>query len=89
MGVLFFVALVVMFLELERHGLVRTLLAVGAAVLALTAIACSGKVAPGRLLVAYWLPAILALLSAIILLRAKRMADEVDRQGTPPGHRRQ
>jgi|GEM_PF-2726882 len=76
-GVVFFIALVAMFLELERNGLVRALLAIGAGVLAVTAIAYSGKVAAGRLLVAYWVPAILALVSAIVLLRGKRAADEV------------
>lgn len=86
-GVVFFIALVAMFLELERNGLVRALLVIGAAVLAVTAIAYSGQVAAGRLLVAYWIPAILALVSAMVLLRGKRAADEVG-GANASGHQR-
>lgn len=84
-GVIFFIALVAMFLELERHGLVRALLAIGAAILAVAALAYSGRAAPERLLIAYWIPAILALISAIVLVRGKRAADEVGGPSAPSG----
>jgi len=67
----FFIALIAMFLERERHGLVRALLSVGTVVLAIAAWIYAGRVPIGTLTVAYWIPAVLGAASAIIIARAK------------------
>jgi len=68
----FFVALIAMFLERERHGLVRALLSMGTVVLVVAAWAYAGRVSTGALIVAYWIPAVLGAASAIVIARAKR-----------------
>jgi hypothetical protein len=75
-GAGFFIALIAQFLERDnRHGLVRALLAGGAAVLAVTGVAYAGDVEAGRILLFYWAPAILAIMGAILLQRAHRQVE--------------
>lgn len=68
----FLVALIAMFLELERHGPVRALLSIGTAVLAVAAIAYAGRVPTAELILAYWIPAVLGAAAAIVIARVKR-----------------
>jgi peptidoglycan/LPS O-acetylase OafA/YrhL len=74
----FFVALVAQFLEHDnRHGIVRALLAGGAVILAIAGIVFAGEVPTGRLLLFYWVPAILAMLAATLLQKAHHRVDEM------------
>ena len=66
-SVLLVVAQVVMLTRRERHGEGRVLLAVGAALLALSAAYFTPHVDAGRVLAAYWLPSLLSLSGAIAL----------------------
>ena len=67
-GALFFVALIAMFTERERHGFARILLATGSAVLAVSGFYFMREVSAARLAVCYWLPAILAISGALALV---------------------
>ena len=71
-AVLLMVALIAMFLERERHGLVRALLGVGTFALVATGLAYADRAPPGALLVAYWIPAALVLAALWVIVRAKR-----------------
>jgi hypothetical protein len=71
-----FVALVAMFLERERRGVVRGLLLASAIALAICAMAYAGSVSARRLLAFYWAPAILSLLAAMVLVWGKRAAQQ-------------
>lgn len=77
-GALFLIALIDMFLERDRHGLARGLLAMGAAFLAVVAAWFNRNVDAGKLWVAYWIPALLAVSAALILTWGKRAAREVE-----------
>ena len=71
-SVLLVTALIAMFLERERHGPVRALLGVGAFVLVATGLAYADRAPSGALILAYWIPAALVLLSLLVIVRAKR-----------------
>jgi hypothetical protein len=77
-AVLFFIAMVAMFVERERHGIARALFGGGALILAIAAIVFMGEAPPGRLVAFYWLPAILAVGSGLALTRSKREVDHVE-----------
>jgi hypothetical protein len=77
-GAVFFVALVGMFLERKRHGMARALLAFGSVVLAIGGIVFAGVAPAGRLLVAYWAPAILGIIAATVLVKARREVRQRD-----------
>jgi hypothetical protein len=71
-SVLFVIALIAMFLERERHGLVRALLGLGAGVLIAGGLSYANRAPPGTLITAYWVPAALVLFSLFAIGRAKR-----------------
>lgn len=73
-AVAFIVALFAMFAEIERFGMVRMILIVGAVTLALTGALFANDVTASRILLTYWLPALLALGGAITLVRSHRLA---------------
>ena len=72
----FFVAMVAMWLERERHGVARVLCAIGAIALGVGGLALAGAVPPMRLLLFYWLPALCGMGAAVALTRAKRQVKE-------------
>jgi hypothetical protein len=75
---IFLIALIAMFLERERHGLARGLLALGSAFLAVVAAWFTGQIAPEKLFLAYYVPALLGITATLILTWGKRTAREVD-----------
>ena len=77
-AVAFLIALIAMFLERERHGLVRALLILSTAILFIAGIAYEGRAPTGTLIFAYWLPAILGVASLIAIARAKRTAQAAE-----------
>jgi hypothetical protein len=71
MGVVFFIAQLAQFLERDnRHGLVRALLVVASAVLAISGVVFARQAPPGAVLLGYWTPAVLGLLAAMALQKA-------------------
>ncbi len=82
-GAVFFVALVTMFVARERHGIARSLLALGAVALAVIGLVSMGQVAATRVVVFYWVPAVLAMVATLALGRAKSVADHLEGQGHP------
>ncbi len=67
----FFVAMVAMFVERDRHGVARALFGGGALVLAIAAMLFLGAVPLGRLIAFYWSPAILAVTAGLALSWSK------------------
>lgn len=67
----FFAAMVAIWTEEYRHGVARALSAAGAAVLGIGALAYTGQL-PGLTLLSYWIPAILAMVAAMVLFAGKR-----------------
>lgn len=63
------VALFAMFAERVRHGIGRGILAACAVVLALAGFVFTRSVEPGRVLLCYWMPAVLAIGAALVLVR--------------------
>jgi hypothetical protein len=77
-GAIFLIALVAMFLERERHGLARGLLALGSAFLAVVAAWFGKQAGTEKLLIAYWVPALLGISAVLILTWGKRAAREIE-----------
>ncbi len=75
MGVVFFIALIAQFVERERHGIARALLVGAAVVLAASGVAFTGRAGPGLVLLSYWVPALLAVGAATVLIQGHRRAD--------------
>jgi hypothetical protein len=73
-GVAFIIALFAMFAEVERHGMVRMVLVMGAVTLAVTGVIYANDVTASRILLTYWLPSLLAMGGAITLVRSHRLA---------------
>jgi hypothetical protein len=77
-GALYLLALVIMFTSRDRHGLVRALLGLGAALLAVVALWFGRSINPARLLWPYWIPALLGLTGVLVLAWGHRAAHAVE-----------
>jgi hypothetical protein len=75
-SVLLVIALIAMFLERDRHGLVRAVLGVAALILLATGLAYADRAPTGALIMAYWIPAALVLLSLLVIVRARRAVND-------------
>ena len=71
-GAVFFIALLAMFAERERHGVGRVLLAAGSAALAVAGFVFMHQVTAARLVLFYWVPAILGICAALALVQAHK-----------------
>jgi hypothetical protein len=78
-AVTYLVAQVAMFLERRRRGVARTLHAVGAVVLAVAAFIFHSRISADRVLLAYWIPAVLGLAAAMALQRGHQRESEARR----------
>ncbi len=76
MGVVFFIALIAQFVERERHGIARALLISASVILAVSGVVFSGQVGAGRVLFSYWIPALIAVAAAIVLIRGHAAAGD-------------
>jgi hypothetical protein len=71
---LYGLGLLAMFLEEDRHGLVRGLSGAGAILQVLTAIAVRGNAPATGIFLFYWVPAALSVIAAITLARSRTAA---------------
>jgi len=69
-----FVALVAVLLWRDRHGFARAVSAVAAALFAVVGVFFVRGGPPSRVLIIYWIPALLAIAAAVVLQRSKRLA---------------
>jgi hypothetical protein len=83
-AIAFGAALFASFFKRERHGAVRTVLAVGSVTLAIGGIAFAGEVRAGWVLMAYWVPAVLGIAAAGVLVRAHQRVNHFHDEGLHP-----
>ena len=69
-----FVALVAVLLWRDRHGFVRVVSALAAALFAVVGAFFVRGAPPSRVVIIYWIPALLAIGAALVLQRSKRLA---------------